>query len=74
MINGAAFGHNSNTEYDLITQKLVNYQPDLIIIFDGLNDLKADHAVNYTKENWKSICEIGKENNFDVIITLQPIP
>ena len=74
VINGAAFGHNSNTEYDLITQKLVNYQPDLIIIFDGLNDLKADHAVNYTKENWKSICEIGKENNFDVIITLQPIP
>ena len=73
VINGAAFGHNSNTEYDLITQKLVNYQPDLIIIFDGLNDLKADHAVNYTKENWKSICEIGKENNFDVIITLQPM-
>ena len=25
------------------------------------------------KENWETICKLGKENNFDVIITLQPI-
>ena len=43
VINGAFFGANSATEFDLVTQKLVNYQPDLIILFDGLNDLKADY-------------------------------
>ena len=25
------------------------------------------------KENWESMCKLGNENNFDVIITLQPI-
>ena len=73
VINAAASAANSETEFNLITQKLVNYQPDLIIVFDGLNDLKADYPVEYTKTNWKQICESGKENNFDVIISLQPI-
>ena len=74
VINGAFFGANSATEFDLVTQKLVNYQPDLIILFDGLNDLKADYPVEYTKSFWKDTCQFAKENNFDVIISLQPIP
>ena len=74
VINVAFFGANSETEFNLVTQKLVNYQPDLLIIYDGLNDLKADYAIEYVENNWKSTCELGKENNFDVIITLQPIP
>ena len=73
VINAAFFGANSETEFNLVTQKLVNYQPDLLIIYDGLNDLKADYAIEYVENNWKSTCELGKENNFDVIITLQPI-
>ena len=73
VINAAFSAANSETEFNLITQKLVNYQPDLIIIYDGLNDLKADYAIEYVENNWKSTCELGKENNFDVIITLQPI-
>ena len=73
VINAAFSAANSETEFNLITQKLVNYQPDLIIIYDGLNDLKADNAIEYVENNWKSTCELGKENNFDVIITLQPI-
>ena len=73
VINAAFSAANSETEFNLITQKLVNYQPDLIIIYDGWNDLKADNAVEYVENNWKSTCELGKENNFDVIITLQPI-
>ena len=74
VINAAFFGANSSTEFDLISQKLVRYQPDLIIIYDGLNDLKADYPVAYIKENWKSTCEFSKENDIDVIISLQPIP
>jgi len=73
VINAAFSAANSETEFNLITQKLVNYQPDLIIIYDGLNDLKADYAIEYVENNWKSTCELGKENDFDVIITLQPI-
>ena len=73
VINAAFFGANSNTGFNFISQKLVNYQPDLLIIYDGLNDLKADYPIEFVKNNWKSACELGKENNFDVIITLQPI-
>ena len=74
VINGAFFGANAGNEFNLITQKLVHYQPDLIIIFDGLNDLKADYPIEYTKTYWKHTCEFVKKNNFDIIITLQPIP
>ena len=74
VINAAFFGANSSTEFDLISQKLVRYQPDLIIIYDGLNDLKADYPVAYIKQNWEFTCEFGKENDIDVIISLQPIP
>ena len=74
VINAAFFGANSKTEFNFISQKLVNYQPDLLIIYDGLNDLKADYPIEHVKHNWKSSCELGKENNFDVIISLQPIP
>jgi len=45
----------------------------LIIIYDGWNDLRANHTPKVVKENWEKICEFGKANDFDVIITLQPI-
>ena len=74
VINAAFFGANSNTELELITQKIIHYQPDLVIVFDGLNDLKGDFPVEKMKNNWRTMCEFGKKNNFDVIISLQPIP
>ena len=73
VINTGFSGGNSDSELNLIKQKLVYYQPDLIIIYDGWNDLRADHPVERIKYNWGLMCELGKENNFDVIITLQPI-
>ena len=66
-------GGNSDTESLLILTKLISFSPDLVIVYDGLNDLKADFPVEYTKTNWKLMCKFGKENDFDVIITLQPI-
>ena len=47
--------------------------PDLIIIYDGWNDLKADYAVNKIKDNWQTMCELGMKNDFELIIALQPI-
>ena len=73
VINSGIQGADSNTESNLIEQKLVRFSPDLIIIYDGWNDLRANNAPMEVKENWKTICKFGKENDFDVIITLQPI-
>ena len=73
VINSGIQGADSNAELKLIEQKLVRFSPDLIIIYDGWNDLRANNAPMEVKENWETICKFGKENDFDVIITLQPI-
>jgi len=73
VINSGIQGADSNTESNLIEQKLVRFSPDLIIIYDGWNDLRGNNAPMEVKENWETICEFGIENDFDVIITLQPI-
>jgi len=73
VINSGIQGADSNTELNLIEQKLVTLSPDLIIIYDGWNDLRANHTPKVVKENWEKICEFGKANDFDVIIALQPI-
>jgi uncharacterized protein YjbI with pentapeptide repeats len=73
VINAGFSGGNSNTESKLIEQKLVRFSPDLIIIYDGVNDLKGDFPVVQTKHNWKRMCILGEIHDFDVIITLQPI-
>ncbi len=59
VINAAFFGANSSTEFDLISQKLVRYQPDLIIIYDGWNDLRVNNTPIEVKENWETICKFG---------------
>ncbi len=73
VINAGIPGGNHLTEFDLIRQKLVTFSPDLVIIYDGWNDLKGDFPVNGMRHHWWKSCETGKENDFDVIITLQPI-
>jgi len=73
IINSGIQGADSNTELKFIEQKLIMFSPDLIIIYDGWNDLRANHTPMIVKENWETICKFGKENDFDVIITLQPI-
>ena len=73
VINSGIQGADSNTELNLIEQKLVRFSPDLLIIYDGWNDLRANNTPSEVNENWNTICEFSKEDNFDVIITLQPI-
>jgi len=41
VINAGIPGMNSNGELLLIKNKIVNFEPDLIIIYDGFNDLNA---------------------------------
>ena len=40
-------------------------------MYDGWNDVII--PIDDTFDNWKSICEFGKQNNFETIVTIQPI-
>ena len=73
VINSGIQGADSNTELKFIEQKLVTFSPDLVIIYDGWNDLRANNVPMEVKENWETICKLGETYDFDVIITLQPI-
>ena len=73
VINSGVQAADSSKELKLVKQKLITFSPDLIIIYDGWNDLRANNSPSKLKENWESVCEIGNENNFDTIISLQPI-
>jgi len=73
VINAGVSGGNSATESKMIQSKIVNYDPDLVIIYDGWNDISADYPVMLTVRNWESVCLMAIKNNFNAIITLQPI-
>ena len=73
VINSGLQAADSNKELKLVERKLITFSPDLIIIYDGWDDLRSDTSPNELKENWRSICEIGNEKNLDTVISLQPI-
>ena len=73
VINAGSSGANHITEYNLINQKLVTFSPDLVIVYDGWNSLRMDYPVEGMAMYWQGMCELGKENNFDTVISLQPI-
>ena len=73
VINAGIQGADSKTELNLIKNKLLQFSPNMIIIYDGWNDLQANRDANELLENWELICEFGKNNNFDTVISLQPI-
>ena len=73
IINAGISGGNSITELALIESKLVNYNPDLIIMYDGWNDLSADYPISGIINNYELNCEVALENDFELIIAQQPI-
>ena len=74
VINAGNSGAFSMTEFNLIKQKLVQYQPDLIIMYEGVNDSTSGKSVDETIQNWKSVCELGNEKGFETVIIVQPGP
>jgi len=56
VINSGIQGADSSTELKLIEQKLIKLSPDLVIIYDGWNDLRANHSPTDVKTNWDTIC------------------
>tara|TARA_B100000029_G_scaffold401817_1_gene401115 strand:- start:941 stop:2494 length:1554 start_codon:yes stop_codon:yes gene_type:complete len=73
IINSGIQGADSFNELNLIKTRLLELEPDMIIIYDGWNDLRTEYSPTVIQNNWNSMCELGIENNIDVIIALQPI-
>jgi len=83
-IINAGFGNAwSKTEVKWIEENVSTFEPDLVIILDGWTDVTRelvrndDWAEDASLENWiirwNNLCEFGKKNGFDTIITVQPI-
>ena len=73
VINFGISAGTSKSEYDLIKNKIVSLDPDLIIMYDGWNDFRQISAEE-TIQNWKSVCRLGENEGFDAIIIIQPLP
>jgi uncharacterized protein YjbI with pentapeptide repeats len=71
VINAGLGGATTETEYNLIKNKIAALEPDLIIMYDGWNDYRSDAEL--TVQNWKSVCKLGKNEGFDTVIIAQPI-
>jgi len=83
IVNAGISGAWSFSEIQLIKNKILNLEPDMLVIFEGWNDLgrfsnfSTDDSdiITWTdtwKDRWLDICQIGHEQNFQTIITLQP--
>ena len=79
VINAGISGAWSLSESSLIKNKLLKFNPDLFIIYDGWNDSAEGYpgTVSKLSESWKNrwqeICLLGQDVNFDVIIIIQPV-
>jgi len=73
VINAGIQNANTKTESRMIQDRIITYQPNLIVMYDGWNDLRENFNPDTTIDNWRSVCDIGVKQNFDVIIILQPI-
>ena len=72
VINVGIMAATTEQEYKMVKDRLVDYNPDLIIMYDGWNDIQH-LTVNKTIQNWQSVCELGIEKEFETIIILQPL-
>jgi len=72
VINAGKGGFNSFLEQKLVLENIQYLQPDLIIMYDGWNDIRADYKPEFTYQNWKQVCDLGENNDFDVVLILQP--
>ena len=77
IINAGYGGAWSKTETNLIKDKLIQYEPDIFIIYDGWNEIQNEvYNKNNNEQEWKNrwidICKLGNEKGFETIILLQP--
>lgn len=79
VINTGWPGKWSKQETELIKERLLDFEPDLFIVYDGVNDIdqvrrKDPHAsATLWMQRWMEICELGKSFGYESIVTLQPM-
>ena len=74
VINAGISGAWSKNEVLMVKNKLLDFSPDLIVVYDGVNEISPhqDGSEISWKDRWSEICNLGKKNGFDTIIILQP--
>ena len=79
MINVGSGGSWSKPETMLIKERMIDYEPDLFLVYDGWNDqigqLYAEDTSLYGnaiawKNRWIEICNLGKDHGFDVVVSI----
>jgi len=66
-------------ESNLIKDRLVNFDPDLFVVYDGWNEVlnripgNKEKSATQWKETWMEICNLGEQYGYATIITLQPM-
>ena len=74
VINTGGMGATSISESKLIKDRLIDFSPDLIVVYDGIGEIPHHQEGSEIawKNRWSEICNLGKKNGFDTIIILQP--
>ena len=72
VINAGISGAWSEQEVKLVKHKIIDFEPDLIVVYDGWNDMAENVTAKNWNENWSEICMLGNEKNFETVIFLQP--
>ena len=78
VINAGKNGSDTKDETKLIETYLVDFEPDMIIMYSGWNDsMQANKKpIIYpfdTIRNWNTVCKLGNEKSFDAVVILQPV-
>ena len=73
VINSGIQGADSFDEMNLIKSRLLDFSPDMMVIYDGWNDLRENNSPDVIYNNWNSMCKLGNENGVNMMVILQPI-
>ena len=73
VINAGIQGADSYDELILLENKILGFDPDMIIVYDGWNDLRSQNTSEDVSNNWNQMCELTQKNNLEILIMLQPI-
>jgi len=78
VVNAGWMTRNSIAETKLIREKLMDFSPDLFLVYDGYNDIRnydkgdLNLSPSLWKKRWADICDRGEMYSYNTIVTLQP--
>ena len=64
VINSGIQGADSFDELKLIENRVLDFTPDMVIVYDGWNNVRADYSPEFSKSHWNDMCELGKNKGF----------